>query len=247
MSHVIGIDEVGWGALAGPIVVCAASVPFGHWDTLKNWGFRDSKKIGNEKKAPSANPRTRYSALTCEKLVDRLESPEGEGLATWALAQVEADDVDRETPMSAKNRILRTAFTRLCLLNDWDMLTDVEVIMDGGERIPTIPDGVPQEAIPKADDLILPVSVASVIAKTYRDKLMRRLHEKYPAYGFDTNVGYGTEKHLEALLKYGPIQGIHRLCYCKSQVERYYNKNFTDRDKRRKQLPKWVSDLGWAQ
>lgn len=246
MTHVIGIDEVGWGALAGPIVVCAASVPFGEWEVLREWGFRDSKKVRNHKKAPSANPRTRYSSLTCDKLVERLEK-DGVGKATWAIAQVEADVVDLETPLTAKNKIIRSAFIRLCSENKWDMMVDVEVIMDGGERIPTIPEGVPQEAIPKADDLIMPVSVASVIAKSYRDKLMRQMHERYPAYGFDTNVGYGTEKHLEALIKYGPIQGVHRLCYCRSQVEKYYKTRWTDRDRRHKQLPKWVSDLGWAQ
>jgi ribonuclease HII len=246
MSNVIGIDEVGWGALAGPVVVCAASVPFGQWDVLKGWGFRDSKKVGNDPKKVSPNPRTRYSANTCDKLVDLLESDAGKGLATWAIGHADAADVDRETPLSAKNRIIRTAFMQLCLANGWDMAHDVEVIMDGQDKVPTLPECVPQEAIPKADDLILPVSVASVIAKSYRDKLMRQLHTRYPAYGFDTNVGYGTEKHFEALIKYGPIPGVHRLCYVKSQVEKYYYRTYTDRDQRRKALPKWVNDLGWA-
>ena len=244
MSHVIGIDEVGWGALAGPIVVCAASIPFGHWDTLREWGFRDSKEVGNAKKT-STNPRTRYAKQTCESLVDRLEA-EGQGLVTWAIGQCEGDAVDIETPTSAKNRIIRTAFIQLCLANKWDMMKDVEVIMDGDKLIPTIPKGVPQEAIPKADSLILPVSVASVIAKAYRDKIMRKLHLTYPIYGFDTNVGYGTDKHFEALIKYGPLQGIHRLCYCKSQVEKFYYRTYTDRDQRRKALPAWVQQLGWA-
>ena len=83
------------------------------------------------------------------------------------------------------------------------------LLVDG---ISMIPLPVPQRCLKKGDQISLSISAASVIAKVYRDRIMRSYHEMYPAYGFDKNKGYGTPGHLAALKKHGPSP-LHRLTF----------------------------------
>jgi len=83
------------------------------------------------------------------------------------------------------------------------------LLVDG---ISMIPLSVPQRCLKKGDQISLSISAASVIAKVYRDRIMRSYHETYPAYGFDKNKGYGTPGHFAAIKKYGPSP-IHRLTF----------------------------------
>lgn len=80
------------------------------------------------------------------------------------------------------------------------------LLIDG---IHAIPLPIPQKCLKKGDQLSLSISAASVIAKVYRDRIMRSYDERFPVYGFSTNKGYGTSKHMEALGKHGPTP-IHR-------------------------------------
>jgi ribonuclease HII len=66
-----------------------------------------------------------------------------------------------------------------------------------------------QKAIVKADEKIFLCAAASIIAKVTRDRIMQKMHKKYPEYGFDKHKGYGTKEHLRALKKYGPCK-MHR-------------------------------------
>jgi len=68
---------------------------------------------------------------------------------------------------------------------------------------------IPQKAMVKADERVFSVAAASILAKVYRDQLMLKYHQKYPEYGFEKHMGYGTKVHLEAIKKYGACQ-IHR-------------------------------------
>jgi len=70
----------------------------------------------------------------------------------------------------------------------------------------TLPIDIPQSSIIKGDAKSLSIAAASILAKNARDEYMEQLHEKYPAYGFDQNAGYGTKKHLEALEQYGYME-----------------------------------------
>lgn len=72
---------------------------------------------------------------------------------------------------------------------------------------------VPVIDIIKGDAKALPIAAASIIAKVTRDRMMNELAKKYPEYGFELHKGYGTKKHMDALKKYGPIEGIHRFSY----------------------------------
>lgn len=242
----IAVDEVGWGCVAGPIVVCAAHVPGEHWDILRSWGFRDSKKVGNRLKVNPDRKRTEYSTGACEKLALRLEQ-EGKGLASWSLAQADPITIDLMTPADAKYKTFRTAIMLLIIKNNW-RLDQVKVIVDGSHRLPNLPAEIEQEAIPKADDTVLPCSVASVLAKAVRDRQMVDLAALYPGFGFENHKGYPTQAHLEALLKLGPIKNLHRTHYLRSWLSKYYERT---RDTKRKQFreppPKWLVETGWLE
>lgn len=83
------------------------------------------------------------------------------------------------------------------------------LLVDGVQSIPLT---IPQKALKKGDQLSLSISAASVMAKVYRDRIMRSLHGLYPMYGFQQNKGYGTAGHLTALNEYGPSP-VHRLTF----------------------------------
>lgn len=232
-NHVIGVDEVGWGCIAGPIVVCAAHVPFGEWDKLREQGFRDSKKVGNK--------RTRYTTGKCEQLATWLdESAEGKLVrASWAIVQADPDQIDREkSPGETKMTLFRRAVLLLMSQNNW-LDDQVEVIVDGAERITTLPRTIAQEAVPKADDHVMPVAVASILAKAKRDRQMWDLHDQFPLYNLGSNVGYPTPPHIETVIKHGPIKGIHRMHYLKATVQNHFAKNPRDT------VPHWVRETGW--
>ena len=83
------------------------------------------------------------------------------------------------------------------------------LLVDGIFKIPM---PLPQKCIKKGDQLSHSISASSIIAKVYRDRIMCSHHCDYPVYGFSSNKGYGTAKHLEALKKYGPCP-VHRLTF----------------------------------
>lgn len=236
----IGLDEVGWGCAAGPITVGAAHVPEEHWERVRAMGFRDSKVVGNEIKLNRRNPIIEGK---CDRLARELN--ETEGLASWAIAQSDPLSIDLMTPREAKAKAFRTALVMLMHANGWEP-EQVKVIVDGNQLIPNLPKAIEQEAIPKADDHVLPCSVASVVAKSYRDNQMRAVHQLYPKYGFESHKGYPTPEHLEALLRLGPIDGIHRFYYLKTWVTNHYQRK-PKREQRDRQLPKWVQELNWIQ
>jgi ribonuclease HII len=83
------------------------------------------------------------------------------------------------------------------------------VLVDGIQAVPV---ATPQRCIKKGDQLSLSISAASVMAKVYRDRIMRSYNERFPEYGFHRNKGYGTARHREALKRYGP-SSVHRLTF----------------------------------
>jgi len=83
------------------------------------------------------------------------------------------------------------------------------LLVDG---IHPVPVSITQKCLKKGDQICRSISAASILAKVYRDRIMRAFHEMYPIYGFDKNKGYGTVRHLAALKKYGPCP-VHRLTF----------------------------------
>ena len=117
----------------------------------------------------------------------------------YAIAQASVEEIDRLNILQASLLAMRRAVVALGRLPD-------EAWIDGNQ-CPGL--GCPERAIVSGDRLHAVISAASVLAKTARDAEMRRLHERYPQYGFDRHKGYGTWDHLQCLEKHGPCE-IHR-------------------------------------
>jgi ribonuclease HII len=173
MRVVVGSDEVGLGAWAGPLVVCAAAVPF-DWNGVE--GLGDSKELKRTGKL--AGVYLRLAGLPC------------------ALMAVTHDTIDRIGLRAALIAAHTDAISAVSVGRDVDC-----IVIDGEVCIPAFPHAQVQA---KADSLYPAVMAASVIAKYNRDFLMSQYHAQYPAYGFDTNAGYGVPKHIAALKHYGP-------------------------------------------
>lgn len=185
LSTIAGVDEVGRGPLAGPVV--AAAVVLAPNTPVE--GVRDSKAL---------SPAIR------EALLPEIQS---RALAV-ALGAASVSEVDRLNVLSATRLAMSRALSRL-------PLEPQHVVLDG---LPM--KGLPweHEAVVRGDARVHSIACASVVAKVVRDRLMRRLALRYPGYGWETNVGYGTLEHREALQKLGPTPH-HRMTFGGVQMD----------------------------
>ena len=119
---------------------------------------------------------------------------------TWAVAVVEPEEIDRLNILHASTHAMCLAVQQLTLKPDF-LLID-------GNRFYNETD-IPYECIVKGDAKYMSIAAASILAKTHRDELMLRLHDKYPQYGWDRNKGYPTLEHFNAIEQYGPSP-LHR-------------------------------------
>jgi ribonuclease HII len=188
---VVGIDEVGRGALAGPVVVAAAAVPKGFVFRNRTLGIlKDSKKL-------SAAKREAWVKY-CD------EFP----VVSFAVARVYPRQIEKRNISKAANLAAERAFRRLAgATND-----RTPVFLDGGLFMGNGEQPKRAKTIIKGDEKITAIKIASIAAKVHRDRLMCRLAKKYPAYGFEIHKGYGTVAHLRALRKHGPSP-VHRLTF----------------------------------
>jgi ribonuclease HII len=180
----VGIDEVGRGCWAGPLVAGAVILPLDF--TLKDCplAIRDSKKL-SRKQREAAAVWVRQNALAV------------------GLGWVTPGEVDTLGLTEAVRLAMQRALAGVTIEYD-------EVIIDGNINYFT---GNPKaRAIVKADDSVPCVSAASIVAKVARDAHMASLDERYAGYGFMTHVGYGTAAHRAALQRLG-VSDIHRRSY----------------------------------
>ena len=166
---IAGIDEVGRGPWAGPVVACALIL---HRPVA---GLADSKTVVRKKR---------------EALLAALDRP---GVASYALGVASVAEIDRLNIRQATFLAMRRAVDRL-------PVRPLKVLIDGRDT-PEL--GVPAGAIVGGDGKVAAIAAASIVAKTWRDALMRRLHARHPHYGWATNVGYGTAEHRTALARHG--------------------------------------------
>ncbi|MBI3870021.1 MAG: ribonuclease HII [Verrucomicrobia bacterium] len=183
-GRVAGVDEAGRGPLAGPVVAAAAVLPE-EWgrdglpDELK--GLNDSKKLSESK-------RDQFHAFL-------LADPR----VTCGIGVVDASVIDEINILQATHRAMNLALSQLA--------PPAQRALVDGLRVPTL--CLPQTAIVKGDGLSYSIAAASVIAKVTRDRLMKRYHAEWPAYGFAIHKGYPTPQHLRALASLG-LCAIHR-------------------------------------
>ncbi len=173
---VAGVDEVGRGPLAGPVVCAAVIMPT---DGLID-GIDDSKKL-------TAKKREALAELIKQRAI------------CYRIEEVQASVIDEINILQA---------TRLCMKRAVEGLSPAAdyVITDGNM---TLDIALPQKSIVKGDSLSYSIGAASILAKVYRDALMREYAKEFPAYGFERNAGYGTAQHIRAIGEEG-ICRIHR-------------------------------------
>jgi ribonuclease HII len=185
---VAGLDEVGRGPLAGPVVAAAVVLPRG----FEHSDIKDSKLL---------------TAIQREKLAAVIEQK----ALSWRLGVVEVEEIDRINILAASFSAMVKAWRDLQPQPDC-------ILIDGSQIIPRIvfdtvePSAGPlprQKAIVKGDRLCLSISAASILAKVARDAIMIELDRIYPEYGFAGHKGYGCAAHLEALRRFGPSP-VHR-------------------------------------
>jgi ribonuclease HII len=174
--RIAGLDEVGRGPLFGPVVAAAVILPRG----CLLPGLNDSKKLSKKKRA-ELDVEIRASAVN------------------WAIAEVDAETIDRINIRQASLLAMRRAVGQLALSPDF-------LLIDGRD---TIDWEGPQQAVIRGDGASFSIAAASVLAKVYRDRLLVELDRDYPGYGLAQNKGYPCPEHLAALERLGPTP-LHR-------------------------------------
>ena len=185
MNYVIGIDEVGRGPIAGPVVVCACAVAS---DTSLLHLFpkgilKDSKKLSEKNR---------------EKIREALEDFKKEKKVLWGIGEVSANRIDEIGIVPAIKEAMNDA---LLQLEKEGISCSAKIVLDGGLHAPERYKD--QETHIKGDEKFVEIALASIIAKVYRDTLMKKLGQVFPLYGFENHVGYGTKANYESLEKNG--------------------------------------------
>jgi ribonuclease HII len=183
-KRVCGIDEVGRGPLAGPVV--AGAVVIGSDDHFLD-GVRDSKSMTEKRR---------------EYFFDEIKK----NCLGWGIGIVESIELDELGISKAIQKAMVLAVGDL----EKRMKEKVDFLIVDGNVMKI--GGYPMKKIILGDNFHYSISAASVIAKVARDRMMREYAKTYPNYGFEKHVGYGTKVHMDALKKYGPCE-IHRKCF----------------------------------
>ena len=180
VEYVAGVDEVGVGPLAGPLVAAAVIFPREvELDALS--GLDDSKRVTRKAREALDREIRSQAVAVC-------------------VAEVPSSDVDRLNPHGASLAAMRRAIAGL-------FPRPGHVFVDA-RTIPNL--AVPQTALIHGDALDASIAAASIVAKVHRDAWMCELEERYPGYGFDRHMGYGTSEHLAALDRLGPCPAHRR-------------------------------------
>jgi len=116
---------------------------------------------------------------------------------SYAIAELSPSFIDQHNILNASIHAMHRALDQLNIKPEL-------ILVDGNKFHPY--NYIPHECIIKGDSKVLSIATASILAKNYRDRLMIELHEEFPQYGWNTNFGYATKKHQEALIKHGPTK-----------------------------------------
>ncbi len=176
-SFIAGVDEVGRGCLAGPVVAGAVILDFTKPLPI---GLNDSKKLTAQKR---------------EIIAKEIK----ENAFCYSIGQIEADEIDRINILEATKKAMLAAIAKLNPAADFLLIDALELTACS----------LPQRSIIKGDAISASIAAASIIAKVYRDDLMKNFASTYPEYGFEKHAGYGTKIHFEALRRHGATS-LHR-------------------------------------
>jgi ribonuclease HII len=166
-----GCDEAGRGCLAGPVFAAAVILP----PDYKNELLNDSKKL-------------------TEKQRDLLRSIIEEEALAWAVATVDAPEIDEINILNASFLAMHRAIDKLTIIPEY-------LLIDGNRFKPY--KTIPHQCIIKGDGKYLSIAAASILAKTHRDEFMKKIHQEFPDYSWNKNKGYPTLQHKMAIQKQG--------------------------------------------
>ncbi|MBE4908746.1 ribonuclease HII [Bacillus luteolus] len=169
INTIAGVDEVGRGPLAGPVVAAAVILPKG----FKLLGLNDSKKLTDNMKN------------------DLFEAINKEALAI-GIGIISAEKIDEVNIYEATKLAMVKAINQLSIKPE-------HLLIDAMK----LPINIPQTSIIKGDSASISIAASSIVAKVTRDRLMKRLGDIYPEYGFENHMGYGTKEHINALQEFG--------------------------------------------
>lgn len=171
---IAGVDEVGRGALVGPVVAAAVILP-------SNVKFRWQDKVRESKQLSSAKRELLYNYI--------YEIAISVGIGMTAAEVIDTQGIIKATRLAMKSAIEQLVPEPQYLLIDY-------------MRLPEVP--LPQKGITDGDSLCFSIACASIVAKVARDRLMVELDRDYPGYGLAEHKGYGTKEHLACLRRQGP-------------------------------------------
>src|SRR3989338_2033588 len=193
-KYICGVDEVGVGCLAGPVVACAVLLDKKTLQKIISLDLpiRDSKQISAKQRETITHEIKKQKIKYCicyslPRTIDRLNIYQ----------------VSRSTMKRAVKKALQLYSSKALQLKTM-------VLVDGPRELDKLP--YTQKAIIKGDSKVFSIAIASIIAKVFRDKMMGKYAKKYPQYGFERHKGYGTTYHVAQLALYGSTK-IHRVSF----------------------------------
>ncbi|MFV8344931.1 ribonuclease HII [Flavobacterium sp. ZB4P13] len=195
-----GTDEAGRGCLAGPVTAAAVILPF----DFQNDTLNDSKQL-SEKAREKLRPVIEHQAVT------------------FAVTHLEPLEIDTINILNASIKAMQECVLKLdpqpeCIIVDGNTpFIRKKGIKNNSGKIFTAAEieiltSIPSTSIIKGDSKYMSIAAASVLAKTYRDEYMNRIHEEFPMYNWKQNKGYPTKEHREAIRKYG-VTKYHRMTF----------------------------------
>ena len=186
-GFIAGVDEVGRGPLAGPIVACAVILDLNDLGDII-LDINDSKLLSRQK-------REELDKIIRKKAI------------SFCIAEINNKSIDEKGIGYANNKIFIDACNGLSKKPD--------LVLSDGYLIKNF--NIDNKHIIKGDRKSASIACASILAKVYRDNIMRNYHKKYPNYDFENNVGYGTKNHLDGIKNHG-ITPIHRKSFLKNII-----------------------------
>ncbi len=206
-NFVVGLDEAGRGPLAGPVVAAAVMLIINnkkHSHILKNvrmLGIRDSKKLSPKQREFFYRILTNHKnikwgiGIVSEKVIDKINI-------------LEATKLAMQKALNNLNLSLKKGKNKSVIINGRRLLqTGVGFLLIDGNFVLNLE--IAQKSIIKGDEKVFSCMAAGIIAKVTRDRIMQKLHKRYPQYGFTFHKGYPTSLHVKNLKSLGPCK-IHR-------------------------------------
>ena len=180
-KYIAGVDEVGRGPLAGPVVCASVIMPLD--DIIA--GIDDSKKISEKKR---------------EALFEVIK----EKAICYSICEISEQEIDQINILNAVKKCMTNAVETLAVKPDITLVDGVDTNLN-----------LNAEYIVKGDSKSYTIGCASILAKVYRDNLMKEYAKEFPEYGFEKHKGYGTKTHIEKIKEIGPCK-LHRRTFIKN-------------------------------